>query len=198
MGPENWFERQIREIENDPNEQAIKKMFSEMRTVNNPNKILPINSIPEFRKDTDDTGVIMVPQGLMGSTDTLPIRTDNASTCSIFLIKTPTEHLSIQYNLVHVLAGNLKLNQPGAKIEDIATSANHHSRAIGITRATDARSIIPTVRELQYQGVITVKQINVPVGNRYISTVYRPQTNEILVRVGSDVDATEVWVYDGF
>lgn len=188
----------MKEAENDPREQAIKKMFENMVKIETPIEVMPIAEVPEFADDAVSKGNVVkrVSQGFMSLTETKPIRTDNASDCNVFLIKTSKDS-STEYALIHVWAGDLDLNRPGAKRKDVADITNETSLAIGITGGRSV-SIIPTARELKYEGITTVKHINIPSGNRYISVVYRPEDNKVLVRVGADTDATEVWLYDGF
>ena len=196
---ESWLEKQLQEAEKDPREQAIQKMYKDMVKVTEPIRILPISEVAEFDDYAVTKGVVgnRVNQGHMGATEILPIRTDNASDCNVFLIKTLKENGHIEYVLVHVWAGNLDLNRPGARRKDIAAITNETSLAIGITGGRSA-SIVPTAREFKYEGITTVKHIHIPSGNRYVSVVYRPEDNNILVRVGADTDATEVYLYEGF
>ncbi len=199
MAKENWLEKQIREARQDPRVIAVKEMIAAIVEVKDPKKIISIDDVPEFGMGVVGRGIVkkVVGQGQVGSTEDLPIRTDNASDCNIFLIKTPRKDGPTQYSLVHVWAGDLDLNLPGAKQKDIAALTNKESVAIGITGGRSA-SITATAMDLKHEGITTVKHIHVPTDNRYVSTVYRPETNEILIRIGADVDATEVWIYDGF
>lgn len=199
MTRQNWLERQMAAAEKDPQEQAIREMLRNIQEVKTPVKIISVQDVPEFcGSSASDCGVsAIIGQGRMASTEYLPIRTDNASACNIFIIKTPQEGMADKYTMVHIWSGDLDLNLPGHKREDIAAITNDKSIAIGITGGRSV-GIIPTAREFKYEGITTTKHISASTGNRYVSVVYRPESNEILVRVGADVDATEVWVYEGF
>lgn len=186
-------------MEKDPREIAIQEMYKNIEEIKAPIKIIPVSEVPKFANDAKARGAVstIVNQGCMASTEHLPIRTDNAADCNVFLIKTPQEDGHNKYTLVHVWAGDLDLNLPGNRRKDIVKLTNDKSIAIGIT-GDRSMSIVPTAREFKYENITTVKHINVPTGNRYVSAVYRPDKNDILVRIGSDMDATEVYVYDGF
>ena len=99
--------------------------------------------------------------------------------------------------MIHIWAGDLELNLDGYKRKDLAMEIKNSGRAIGITGGMST-GVIPAARELKYEGIDTQKHIAVESGKRYISVVYKPKENEIFARIGSDEDATEVWVYDGF
>lgn len=196
---ENWLERQRREMDADPREQEMRRMFQEIKEITAPVKIIPVSEVPEFADNAVRSGAVskIVRQGQMASTEHLPIRTDNASNCNIFIIKTPEENGENTYTLVHVWAGDLDLNLPDHRRKDIAELANEKSTAIGITGGRSV-PIQPTAREFKYEGITTTKHIDIPSGNRYVSVVFRPKSNDILIRIGSDMDATEVWEYEGF
>ena len=199
MPGESWIDRQRRAVEQDPQEQAIQEMFRNVEEVTAPERIVPVRDVPEFNDDASAKGIVakVVHQGQMGSTEHLPIRSDNASVCNIFVIKTPGEGKPDRFTMVHVWSGELDLNLNGSRRKDIATLANDKSTAIGITGGRSTAYGV-TAREFKYEGITTTKHIDVPSGNRYVSAVFRPETNDILVMVGSDEDATEVWEYGGF
>ncbi len=199
MLKENWLERNMDQSEKGPGRMAIREMFKNVQEVKAPKKVIPISEVAEFADDARKKGVVatIVGQGQMASTEHMPIRTDNAATCNIFLIKTPQEGGRRKYTLVHVWSGELDSNLEGHKRKDIAALTNNQSTAIAITGGRSA-SYVSTAREFKCEGITTTKHIDVPTGNRYVSAVYRPDSNDILVRIGSDMDATEVWVYEGF
>ena len=196
MTKASWLEKQMNEAKEDPDEIAIAEMLANMKQVSDPKMIVSINDVPEFGKDAVTKGIVKkVGQAKMDSTVMLPIRTDNAADCNVFLIKTSIKDGAVEYTLVHSFNGDINANADGARLDDVVSLTNRESVAIGITRGSV--SIVSTARELKNEGITTVKHIGVPT-NRYVSAVYRPETNEILIRVGADTDATEAWVYDGF
>ncbi|MFZ2149557.1 MAG: hypothetical protein WAV15_00125 [Minisyncoccia bacterium] len=182
-----------------PREQAIRDMLRGIAEIRTPLRIVPVSEVPEFAEDALAKGVVgtKVGQGQVGVVDNKPIRTDNVADCKIFIIKIPGGGGRNRYALAHIWAGDIDLNLEGHKREDVAKLVNKGSVAIGITGGR-SNSIISAARQFKYEGVSTVKHIDAPSGNRYVSVVFRPESNEILIRVGADTDATEVLVYEGF
>ena len=196
---ESWLDQAKKSAVADTLTRTPREMIECIQRIETPKQVLPISEVPEFADDAFRQGLITekVTQGSMGSTEHLPIRTDNASDCHVFLIKEPMKDQTTKYDLIHVWAGDLYLNKPGAKIDDLAKKIIG-GEAIAITGSRSV-GINATSRDLlQRTRVTTKKRIDVASGNRYVSVVYRPDSNEILIRVGDDIDATEVWVYDGF
>ncbi len=187
-----------REAARDPRIIARKEMIRDIVTVTEPTRVVPIADIDEFKPGRAAAGeVILVSQGGMKSTETKPIRTDNASACNIFLIKSTSPDAEPTYSLMHVWAGDLDLNHPGARREDIKAKMRPNDEAIAITGGSSSPFEL-TAYQLRDMGVRTKTHIAVPSGRQYVSAVFRPLTNEIVVRIGSDSDATEAYVYEGF
>ena len=176
-------------------EAEITKMIKSIEKVKDPVRVVPLEEVPEFEQDAKM--VIHVPQAAMAISENVTLRTDNASNCNVFLIRTPQSKGSDQTMMLHNMAGDMDRNHEGSKRDDIKDKINESSKGIAITGGRSA-GINPTVRGLAYAGLETKKHITVDSGKRYVSVVYRPKTDEILVRVGSDEDATEVYVYEGF
>ncbi len=159
---------------------------------------MPIEQVPEFLPSAKRDGLVtsIISQGKFASTTEMPIRTDNAVECNIFLIESSADD-GKKYTLAHVWAGELSSNLEGYQRKDLAKEVKNSGRAIAITgeRSSPFR---PTARELKYEGIDTKKHITVDSGRKWVSVVYKPKENEIFVRAGSDQDTKEVLVYDGF
>lgn len=170
-----------------PIEQKIREMLGAMIEEKEPIKTIPVAEVPEFSTGVVNSGIVeaVVPQGAFALSTGKPLRTDNMVDCNVFIMKTKVDEKSDRYALVHVWAGDLAMNHPEHKRADIAKTINSSTEAIAVTGSRSA-SPIATARELRYEGAVTRKRISVESGNRWVSVVFRPQTNEVLVRLDED------------
>lgn len=134
----------------------------------------------------------------MVSSEGLPLRSDNAADCQFLLLKTPLSPDGSRYTLVHMWARDLGLNLTGHRLEDVLEMVNDQTKAIFITGSRN-HLITATARDLKFGGgVTTIKHIEVPSEDEYVSLVYKPGTNECLVKLGNIDEAKEVLVFEGF
>jgi hypothetical protein len=195
----SWLDTAREEAAKNPKNIEFKKMLSEIRVATDPLKVIPDTEVPEFQMGAVREGLVnAIGQGQMVSSEGMPLRTDNAANCQLLLLQTPLPENTTRHTLVHIWAGDFELNLPGHRLKDILNLTNDETTAIFVTGSRN-HSIVSAARDLKYDGGInTVKHIQAPSQSGYVNLVYRPTTNESLVKVGNIDDTREVLVFEGF
>lgn len=164
---------------------------------------------PEFNYPRD-IDLIYIRQAEAKFTDTNEtLLTRGITHCHLAILRTQINegntHLN-RYGFVHVLSGELSMHQAGHRLEDISDYIGEHTVAIYITGSNSAPPQT-TWHELKSIGVLTIKHIDIDTirwvagrtGNMWLHVAYRPESDTILARVGSDYDiSTPVYVFSGF
>jgi len=180
----------------DPVVESTKEMLAQLQIVDEPARIMPVIDVPEFGNQIEvmQNGIaIIVDQRRFKSTERTPIRSDNAAQCDYAILKTPLSDGKFQYTLIHVYEGDLESNAFGYRLDDVAKITNAQSTTIHVS--SDTHTINSTAIDLKYKGITSTKHIKVPTKRQYLSIVYRPETNEVLTRIG---ESETVNVYQGF
>ena len=133
-----------------------------------------------------------------------PFFTPGLTQCELEILETSSfaSPESPNYGFIHVQSGELEQNEKGSKITDIAEQMQDVSSAI-VVSGSNSINVIGVSRELEGIGVIPMKHIIVDTrkenGNTWLHVAFRPNTDEILVKIGSDEDFTvPIQVFSGF
>lgn len=129
-----------------------------------------------------------------------PLFTWGISQCTLEIVQTRNkpDQDPEKNGFIHVQSGNLDENEAGSKLPDIAEDISNLTTGIMVS---GSNSISPRgiTTELGEIGIVTIKHIEIDDHGTWVHVVYRPKTDEVLVKVGpADDFSVPIYVYQGF
>lgn len=171
-------------------------MHENIEVVFSPIKVINDSTVPEFGIKVGENIAVIVGQGRMESSEEVPLRTDGVGKCQVLLLKTSQVPNARLYTLNHLWGGDSGHNLPGARWEDIQTLCKNPTTAFFVTGDKD--SYLIEAEGLAQLGVTVTKHIKVLCDGYRFNLVYRPITNEVLIKIGNNAYTREVRIFEGF
>jgi hypothetical protein len=155
---------------------------------------------PEFYHGSRKRGVTQGQFVFNGLNEDIPLFSPWFDTCTAVILRSPMVGQQDRQGIVHVWAGFQEHMHPYTR-EDLGDQITQGTEAIIVDLSSKLipYSVIHTLKGL---GVASTKYISVDTSpeqrEKRFHVAYRPNTNEVLVKVGTDEEDCAVQVFEGF